>query len=66
MSAPRDVFGGAPGDQVSSLTVRLPRQLHVAFVAACRSADETSSQVLRRAMREYVERSRGADLEDRA
>lgn len=38
----------------SSLTVRLPADLHAAFMAACFEADVTAAQVVRAACREFV------------
>lgn len=39
------------------MTFRLPAELRDAFTAACQSNDETAAQVLRRAIREYLERN---------
>lgn len=40
----------------AALTIRLPADLRAAFMAACKDADLTASQVLRAAIREFVER----------
>lgn len=39
----------------SSMTFRLPADLQAAFVAACKANDVSAAQVLRAAMRAYLE-----------
>lgn len=41
----------------SSMTFRLPSDLQAAFVAACKANDQSAAQVLRAAMRDYLERN---------
>lgn len=41
----------------ASMTFRLPADLQAAFVAACKANDMSAAQVLRAAMREYLERN---------
>ena len=41
----------------SSMTFRLPSDLQAAFIAACKSNDVSAAQVLRAAMRDYLERN---------
>lgn len=41
----------------SSMTFRLPADLQAAFVAACKANDMSAAQVLRAAMRDYLERN---------
>lgn len=38
----------------STLTIRLPADLHGAFMQACYEADVSASQVLRAAIREFI------------
>jgi hypothetical protein len=38
-----------------SMTFRLPSDLQAAFVAACKANDQSAAQVLRAAMRAYLE-----------
>lgn len=40
--------------ETSSMTFRLPSDLHAAFVAACKAQDMTAAQVLRAAMRDFL------------
>ena len=40
-----------------NLTIRVPAQMRDAFIAACQANDVTASQVLRAAMRSYLERN---------
>lgn len=50
----------APG-QSSSMTFRVDADLQAAFIAACKSNDVSAAQVLRAAMRAYLENnSQGA------
>lgn len=44
------------GAEQTSMTFRLPADLQAAFLAACKGNDRSAAQVLREAMREYVER----------
>lgn len=46
----------------SSMTFRLPSDLQSAFVAACKANDQSAAQVLRAAMRDYLERNAQAAL----
>lgn len=46
----------------SSMTFRLPADLQAAFVAACKANDVSAAQVLRAAMRDYLERNAQASL----
>jgi len=46
----------------SSMTFRLPADLQAAFVAACKANDMSAAQVLRAAMREYLERNAQSSL----
>lgn len=46
----------------SSMTFRLPADLQAAFVAACKANDQSAAQVLRAAMRDYLERNAQAAL----
>lgn len=39
------------------MTFRLPADLQAAFVAACKANDMSAAQVLRAAMRDYLERN---------
>lgn len=41
----------------SSMTFRLPADLQAAFIAACKANDQSAAQVLRAAMRDYLERN---------
>lgn len=41
----------------SSMTFRVPADLQAAFVAACKANDMSAAQVLRAAMRDYLERN---------
>lgn len=41
----------------AGMTFRLPLEMRDAFIAACQANDETAAQVLRRAIREYLERN---------
>lgn len=41
----------------SSMTFRLPADLHAAFVAACKANDRSAAQELRAFMRDYIARS---------
>ena len=41
----------------SSMTFRLPSDLQAAFIAACKANDVSAAQVLRAAMRDYLERN---------
>lgn len=40
-----------------SMTFRVDAELQAAFVAACKANDQSAAQVLRAAMREYLERN---------
>lgn len=51
----------APG-QSSSMTFRVDADLQAAFVAACKARDVTAAQVLRAAMRDYLDRNAQAAL----
>lgn len=42
------------------MTFRLPAEMRDAFVSACRANDETAAQVLRRAIRLYLDLERNA------
>ena len=44
----------------SGLRIRVQRDLRDRFLAACRAQDIPAAQVLRRFMREYVERQEGS------
>jgi hypothetical protein len=44
-------------EKQSSMTFRMPADLHGAFVAACKGRDRTAAQELRAFMRDYVERN---------
>jgi len=46
----------------SSMTFRLPSDLQAAFIAACKANDQSAAQVLRAAMRDYLERNAQAVL----
>ena len=43
--------------ETSSMTFRLPSDLQAAFIAACKANDQSAAQVLRAAMRDYLERN---------
>lgn len=45
-----------------SMTFRCDADLQGQFVAACKANDVSAAQVLRAAMREYLERNRQAEL----
>jgi hypothetical protein len=45
-----------------SMTFRVEPDLQAAFVAACKSNDVSAAQVLRAAMRDYLERNAQAAL----
>lgn len=49
-------------ESTTVLNLRVPADLKAAFDAACRSNDQTSSQVIRAFLREYVRKNAQGDL----